>query len=135
MVTAAATTLCLSILLGVYMLAASVGLFTDPDRGVKLVDDLERSPGLMYLLAVVAFTVGALIILFHNRWTDPLAIIVTLIGWAALIEGLVLLAFPAIWFGLARPFMRHLRVFAAVTALCGAALIIAGLIGRTPPVA
>ena len=116
--------------LGLYMIAAGLGLLIDPERGTKLVDDLERSPGLMYLIAVVAFTVGALIILFHPYLFSVLSVIVTLIGLAALLEGLVLLIYPSIWFALARPFMRHLRIFAAVTIVFGAVLLFAGLTGH-----
>ena len=50
-------------------------------------------------------------------------------GDAALLEGLALLVFPSFWFALARPFMRHLRIFASVTALFGAVLLFAGLTG------
>ena len=123
-------TFVIAIALGLYMVAAGLGLLINPDRGARLVDDLERSPGLMYLLAVVAFTVGALIVAVHPYFFSVLSVIVTLIGLAALLEGLALLIAPSIWFALARPFMRHLRVFAAITVLFGAVLLFVGLTGR-----
>ena len=130
MMNPALLTFVLASILGLYLIAGGLGLVIDPKRGVELLDDLERSPGLMYLLAVVAFTVGALILLFHGYMFSVLSLIVTVIGWAALLEGVVLLIRPSIWFALARPFMRHLRIFASVTMLCGALLLFAGLTGR-----
>lgn len=133
MATMTVTTLHLAVLLGLYMIAAGLGGLIDGARWPDLIGDLERSPGLLYLLAALAFGAGALILWVHNLWTDPLAILVTLIGWSALAEGLVLLAFPKAWFALARPLIAHLRVLAIATLLLGALLLVAGLTGRADP--
>lgn len=133
MTTATVLTLHLSILLGIYMLAAGLGGLIDRTRWEDLLAELERSQGLLYLLAIIAFAAGAVIVSLHNLWTDPLAILVTLIGWAALAEAILLFVRPALWFALARPFLKHLRVFAIVTILIGALLLAAGLTGHADP--
>jgi uncharacterized protein YjeT (DUF2065 family) len=132
--TAFPITLDLAGLLGLYMIAAGVGGLFAPERWRGIVDDFERMPGLVYIAGVFTFALGAVLVLFHNVWTDPLAVIVTLIGWAAAIEGLVLLAFPAPLFRLARDVMRHVRPFAFFTIALGAILLIAGLTGRPAPI-
>lgn len=133
MATMTVTTLHLAILIGLYLIAAGLGGLVDAARWPDLIGDLERSPGLLYLLAALAFGAGALILWVHHQWTDPLAILVTLIGYGALAEGLVLLAFPRAWLALARPLAAHPRALAIVTLLLGALLLIAGLTGRADP--
>ena len=133
MATMTVTTLHLSIFLGLYLIAAGLGGLVDGARWAAMIDDLEGSPGLLYLLAALAFGAGALIVWIHHHWTDPLAVVVTLIGYGALAEGLVLLVFPKAWFALARPLIAHLRVFAIVSILLGALLLVAGLTGRADP--
>ena len=133
MATMTVTTLHLAILLGLYLIAAGLGGLADAARWPALIGELERSPGLLYLLAAIAFGAGALIVWVHNLWSDPLAILVTLIGYGALAEGLLLLAFPRAWLALARPLIAHLRALAIVSLLLGALLLVAGLTGRADP--
>ena len=133
MATTTVTTLHLAILIGLYLVAAGLGGLADGARWPDMIDDLERSPGLLYLLAALAFGAGALIVWAHHHWTDPLAVVVTLIGFGALAEGLLLLAFPKAWLALARPLVAHLRALAIASLLLGALLLLAGLTGRADP--
>ena len=134
MTTATVLTLHLCVLIGLYLVAAGVGGLTGHARWDELIAEIERSPGLLYLLGAVAFALGGLIVMIHNRWTDPLACAVSFIGWAALTEGLVLLAHPPAWLALARPMLRHLRAVAVAAILLGALFLLAGLAGRADPV-
>jgi uncharacterized protein YjeT (DUF2065 family) len=134
MATMTVTTLHLCIFLGLYLIAAGLGGLIDGPRWPELIADLERSPGLLYLAGAIAFGAGALIVWIHHHWTDPLAVIVTLIGYSALAEGLLLLALPRAWVALARPLLAHLRALAIVSIVLGALLLGAGLTGRADPI-
>lgn len=78
---------------GLYCVAAGVGLALDWKSYKNLLDELQEFSLVGFLTGLITFMIGALIVSFHNIWTNPIAIIVSLIGWAALIEGLLLLAF------------------------------------------
>jgi hypothetical protein len=132
--TATVLTLHLSVLIGLYLVAAGTGGLTGAARWDELIAEIERSPGLISLLGALAFAAGALIVMLHNRWTDPLACVVSVLGWAALAEGLVLLAYPPAWLALARPLLRRVRAVATGAILIGALLLLAGLTGRADPV-
>ncbi len=125
-------TLTLARALGVYMIAASLGGLVAPRRWAAVLADYERSPGLVLLAAMFAFIVGLVLVSLHNLWTDPLAIVVSLIGWAALVEGIALLAVPGPFIRLGAALVRPgaSRVFAIVTLVLGVLLLIAGLLGR-----
>ncbi|GGC98573.1 DUF2065 domain-containing protein [Aquisalinus flavus] len=125
-------TLHLAKALGLYMVAAGLSGLVSHGRWQRWMADFGPESALTYVTGVVAFAIGTAIIIAHTIWSSPLAVMVTLVGWAALIEGLVLIAFPdpLVRFGtsLARPGIS--KVFAVVSILIGAFLLLGGLIGR-----
>lgn len=113
---------------GLYMLAAGIGLFVDPERFGSIMEEFLASAALTYIAAMAALIFGAVIVSFHNVWTGPAAILVTLIGWGALVEGALLLAAPAWFLGLFAPLAanaRLMRGFGALTVALGVFLIAA----------
>ncbi|QPI72772.1 DUF2065 family protein [Sphingobium sp. Cam5-1] len=128
-------TLRLSEAIGLYMIIVGIGGLMAPSRWRAMMDDLERSPGLVIALGFPVFAVGAALVLIHSIWTDPLAVIVSLIGYAALIEGALLLATPAPLLKAGRWLLNFTRIWAAVSILLGILLFLAGLTGRATIIA
>ena len=79
--------------IGLYMVAAGIGLLVDRNDYDTLIVDLRENIALGFITGIVVFVLGATIITFHNIWTDPLSIVISVFGWGALFEGLVILAF------------------------------------------
>jgi hypothetical protein len=98
-------------------------------------DDLERSPGIVMALAFPLFAVGAALVLVHDIWTDPLAIVVTLIGYVALVKGALLLAVPGPLIRIGHWSLSFTRAWAIVSILLGILLFLAGLTGRATVIA
>ena len=100
----------LGVIIGLYMVATGIGLLTGRGSYTTLIDELRDNTALGYLTSVFVFVLGAVIVAVHNRWTGPVAIVVSLVGWAALIEGVLMLA-------IRRPFLGLVRVvpFTAAT--------------------
>lgn len=118
----------LALLIGLYFLAAGVGLLTNRYDVAKMFDDLKAQPMLAYLGAFLAFAIGGVIVALHNDWSGWLAGFVSLVGWAALIEGVLLLAAPG-WYlnlfdGLAAK-QGLMKGLAWLTLVLGAVLILA----------
>lgn len=90
----------LAILLGIYMISAGVGLLTDSTGFAGMIDGFKANLTMSYLTAIMAFAIGGTFVAIHDRWNTPLEIIVSLIGWAALIEGVLMLAFRKPFFTL-----------------------------------
>ena len=117
----------LSVLLGAYLIAGGFGALLRGEIWPEIVGEFERSPGLVMVTGAVAFAVGSLIVTFHNDWSSPAAILVTLAGWGAVIEGLTLLAIPQIWLRVARPMMAAPRLWGGLMLLLGAYLLSTGI--------
>ena len=54
----------------------------------------DGNPALLYLAGLAALSVGLAIVIGHNVWTLNWRILVTLIGWVALVKGIVILFAP-----------------------------------------
>lgn len=128
-------TLRLAEALGLYMIVIGIGGIVAPQRWRAMMDDLERSTGLVMALGFGVFVVGAALVLIHSIWTDPLAVIVSLIGYAALIEGALLLAVPGPLIRIGRWSINFTRAWAIISILLGILLFLAGLTGRATAIA
>ncbi|MEE2691220.1 MAG: DUF2065 family protein [Pseudomonadota bacterium] len=128
------TTLTLSLAkaMGVYMIAAGLSGFIAPDRWRQILDRFRADAALTYISGAFVFALGVAIVMAHNIWTDPLSGAVSLIGWVAAIEGIVLIVAPKPLLDVSASLMRPgaTKLFAGFSLILGAALLLAGLFGR-----
>ncbi len=114
---------------GLYMAAAGVGLLADPKAFDGIVEQFRASSALSYMTAVLVFSLGAVTVSLHNDWSGWPAIIVSLIGWGALLEGVLMLAVRRGYIGLVARIPTPptvMRGFGVFTVLLGIALLYAG---------
>ncbi len=120
----------LAVFLGLYMVAAGIGLLTGQDSFATMMEEFRENTALGFLTGAFTFALGAAMVAVHNLWTGPLTIVVSFIGWAALIEGVLMLAIRRPFLGLVRmvPFTAATMVpFGIAAIVFGAALLYAGL--------
>jgi hypothetical protein len=60
----------------------------------RVMEDFCKNAALLFYGGLLALVVGVVIILTHNIWVANWAVMITIIGWAGLIKGIWLLAFP-----------------------------------------
>lgn len=89
-------------IIGPIYLIAGVAMLMTPDTYRRIIEDFMKSPALCYLGGLVTLIAGLLILTFHESWASPLAVIVGIIGWLALIKGAVLIVRPDALNGLSR---------------------------------
>lgn len=134
MTTAIPLTLHLLVLIGVYELAAGIAGLTGTLDWPALIDEFERSPALTFVTGFIAFAIGAAINLGHHHWTDLPAIIVSAVGWIAIIEGVAIMVCPKPLLRFSRGLVRNQKLVSLLAVLIGAALILLGLTGRADPI-
>ena len=118
---------------GVAMLAISLVALTAPRRLALVIDDFDRLPGLAFMAALFALFMGLGLVMLHNLWTDPLAMIVSFLGWLVLVKGLLLLAAPSgvLSFAVAAASSPlRVRLWGFVMLVLGASVLALGLLGR-----
>lgn len=121
----------LAFFFGLYLLAAGVGLLVDPKGYAGMLESFRETPALGYIAAIAAFVVGAFIVTVHNVWSGPVAILLTLVGWAAVAEGVLMLACRRWFLDLFAPLgsnVRFMRYFGIASAVLGALFLLSVLI-------
>ena len=133
--TAVPLTLQLLLLIGLYELVAGIAGLTGRIDWRAMTDEFMSSPSLSFVTGFMVFVLGGVMIMNHHHWTDLLAIIVSLVGWIALIEGIVMMlaAKPVLIFF--RPLIGSQRAVSLFAILFGIILIALGLTGRADPTA
>ena len=114
----------LAVFIGVYMVAAGIGLVTDRDAYATLIDDMRENTALGYVTGAFVFFLGAAMVAVHNLWTGPLAVVVSVFSWGALIEGILMLAVRRQFLGL----VNVVPFTGATTLPFGIAAIVLGLV-------
>jgi hypothetical protein len=133
MTTAIPLTLHLLVLMGIYELAAGLAGFTGSISWSAIIDEFDRSPALTFMTGFVVFALGGVVILVHCIWTDPLAIVVSTIGWIAAVEGLLLMAVPRPLLAFSRRLVANQGLISLLATGFGLLLILLGLTGRADP--
>jgi len=94
MIADATLTEILARIFGLYMLAAGIRIALNSADMSTMLEEMRQSAFAFYLGGLIAFAIGATIVSVHNDFSGPLAILITLIGWVALAEGVIMLAYP-----------------------------------------
>lgn len=87
-----AVTNILAALIGLYFICGGIAILCDRKVISGMMQSLADQPLLSYFGGVMAFAIGGTILAVHSLWTGWLAGFVTLVGWVALAEGVLLIA-------------------------------------------
>lgn len=88
------TTIIFAQILGIVFTVVGLSMLLSTTGTIALVEETIENKGLLWLWGFIALLVGAIVIGFNNLWNPGLQLFVTLIGWAALLKGIVILVFP-----------------------------------------
>lgn len=111
-------------ILSILYIAVGIGIVLNPGHYKKLFESFVENPSVLYIGGALALAVGYLIVAFHNTWTADVSVIVTIIGWAALLKGIVLLVQPKIMITLIKAILKEEKTLR----IEGIAIIILGLV-------
>jgi uncharacterized protein YjeT (DUF2065 family) len=81
------TSIFLARLIGPVMALMGISVIVNELAFRKLAQELLRSPALIFLSGIILMPAGLAVVLNHNVWVLDWRIIVTLLGWIAVISG------------------------------------------------
>lgn len=116
-------------------IAVGIGILINPDFYKKLFEDFIEHASVMYLGGIMALAIGYLILAFHNTWTKDFSVIITIVGWLALIKGIVILIRPKIIIALSKAIAKNesvLKIEAIVVIILGLAFSFLGFYPKSP---
>ncbi|MHC4104175.1 MAG: hypothetical protein ACYSR9_04490, partial [Planctomycetota bacterium] len=76
--------------LSLYYIAVGIGILVNTQFYKKVFEDFIERTSILYLGGVMALGVGYLLVAFHNTWTKDLSVIITIVGWLALVKGILI---------------------------------------------
>ena len=126
-------TLQLARIWGVAAFVIALVALTAPTRMGVVMADFQRSPALIFMTAIFALMIGLVQVALHNIWTDPTAIIVSAIGWLAVVKGVLLLAAPEglmAFAAAASASPSRVRFYGIAILILAIVLLALGLMGR-----
>ncbi len=88
------TSILIAKIIAIIYLSFGIGLLFNGNFYKKEIPKLLDNSAYLILCGFMAIIVGMLIIEYHNHWVKNWTVIVTIIGWIALVKGVFLLAFP-----------------------------------------
>jgi len=108
-------------IIAVIYLSASLGGFFSRDYYRRLAEDMYKNATLTYMMGFITVILGFLIVHYHNLWGRDWTVLVTIIGWLALIKGILIIVFPKFMQRLSEPFLteRVLKIIPYVTLFLG----------------
>lgn len=80
--------------LGLVFFAIGVGMLVNHKFIKNILRELEESTSSMFYGGLISLAIGFLLVTFHNVWSLNASLIITIMGWMALVKGLALLMFP-----------------------------------------
>jgi uncharacterized membrane protein len=80
--------------LGLWLLLISLATLVHQPRFKKIASDTLDNPELMTSAGVVALGIGLLIVVTHNIWVYAWPVLITLVGWFFIIQGIMRLFWP-----------------------------------------
>jgi uncharacterized protein YjeT (DUF2065 family) len=108
-------------ILGLVYVLFGLGLLINGSYYKKAFDDLLKSPGFMIFGGVFALVIGFLLVTNHNFWVKDWTVLVTIIGWAALLKGIMIFLAPEFLIKMAKSILKN-------TNLIGFGVLIMGLV-------
>ena len=78
----------------VVYLSASLGAFFSTNYYRKIAEDLFSNSALTYVTGFITVIIGFFIVTYHNTWAKSWIVLITILGWLAMVKGICLIAFP-----------------------------------------
>lgn len=96
------------------------------DKMLKWTDN----EGFLFMGGIIAFMIGLASVLLHNQWGSPNEVIVSSLGWIALLKGITNLYFPNISRSLLKPMNKKtISLYLVITLGIGVYLLLKAYLG------
>jgi hypothetical protein len=94
-------------LIGPTLAAIALGMLFNLASFPALAEQVSREPALIFLSGVLLFVAGLAIVRVHNVWSGGWPVLVTILGWLALVGGLIRILLPTKLAEIAAGFGQH----------------------------
>jgi hypothetical protein len=83
-------------ILGIFFVVVGITMVANGKGIAAAVEETAQHKGLLFTWGILALLIGATIVALNNAWTSGVQLLITVLGWAALIKGMFILFSPGI---------------------------------------
>ncbi|HUC31089.1 MAG TPA: hypothetical protein VMR99_00160 [Candidatus Paceibacterota bacterium] len=109
--------------LGIFFGVMGIAMVVNTKATSAAIEESLHNKGILWLWGYLALLIGATIVVLANAWTSGLPLLVTILGWIALIKGAFILFFPGAAASLYRKFNKG-----GMLVFCGIVAFVLGLV-------
>jgi len=108
-------------IVSVVYLSAALGAVFSRDHYRRILDDVFKNAALTYFMGFTAVILGFIMVSYHNTWVQDWTVLVTILGWLALIKGILIITFPRFVQSYSKPILegKGLQYFPYLAAFVG----------------
>jgi drug/metabolite transporter (DMT)-like permease len=103
--------------LGVFLAVVGIAMVANSRATAGAIEESAAHRGVVFMWGILALLIGAVIVVLNNAWTSGLPLLVTILGWLALVKGLFILLAPSAATALYRKF-GHSGMIVFVGVVC-----------------
>lgn len=115
---------------GLFIGLMGIGFIVSSEQYLRMIDDVKKNSAVLLTFGGINLIIGYLLVVNHNIWVWDWPVVITVIGWAALLKGVVIIAFPRTHLGIADWFVvtlsRNEKMLGAILLALGVVLTYIG---------
>lgn len=116
-------------LLGIAYTVIGLAILANPKYYKKMIEEYVRSTPVIFFNAFIVLALGYFFLMVNSEWSVGLPLIVTIIGWLAIIKGIYILVLPQSYIKLAKKLSLHFLTFeASMAVILGIILLYLGFL-------
>lgn len=81
-------------LLSIVLVVVGLAILLRPKHYAKAYKNWMKSDGLMLLTGMITLVLGVVLVLAHNVWVASWEVLITIVGWGAVLKGVLILLLP-----------------------------------------
>ena len=101
------TSIFLAKLIGPFALALGLAMLVNRTSFRTLANEFLANPALIFLSGIITLPAGLAIVLTHNVWTPNWRVIITILGWLAVVSGALRIIVPELAAAKSRRLIGH----------------------------
>ena len=96
-----------------------IAIMTGQIKAKEMLADYEKSSVLTLFVGIFAVIAGTFLVTYHNIWVKGWLVIITILGWVAVIEGVLFIAFPKPMIKAGKKISRNEKVWGVFALIVG----------------
>lgn len=113
------TSVLIARLLAAIYISIGVGVLINSSYYRDAFDKMMKDSSLYYMGGFMALTMGVLIVSFHNHWVQSWEVVITILGWAAVVKGVFLFIAPKQMMSWGRVWLKNMPLLGVIVLLLG----------------